>query len=105
MLLPGGVEQYLQSRRDRSGENSLAKAAVAAEPRASAASRQARKDLARLEAQIARLDERLAALHKQMEAAASDYQRLAELQREIELISANRGELERSWLEAADIAG
>jgi ABC transport system ATP-binding/permease protein len=105
VLLPGGVEQYLQSRRDRSGENSLAKAAVAAEPRASAASRQARKDLARLEAQIARLDERLAALHKQMEAAASDYQRLAELQREIELISANRGELERSWLEAADIAG
>jgi ABC transport system ATP-binding/permease protein len=105
VLLPGGVEQYLQSRRDRSGENSLAKAAAAAEPRASAASRQARKDLARLEAQIARLDERLAALHKQMEAAASDYQRLAELQREIELISANRGELERSWLEAADIAG
>ena len=105
VLLPGGVEQYLQSRRDRSGENSLAKAAVAAEPRASAASRQARKDLARLEAQIARLDERLAALHEQMEAAASDYQRLAELQREIELISANRGELERSWLEAADIAG
>jgi ABC transport system ATP-binding/permease protein len=104
VLLPGGVEQYLQSR-DRSGENSLAKAAVAAEPRASAASRQARKDLARLEAQIARLDERLAALHKQMEAAASDYQRLAELQREIELISANRGELERSWLEAADIVG
>jgi ABC transport system ATP-binding/permease protein len=104
VLLPGGVEQYLQSR-DRSGENSLAKAAVAAEPRASAASRQARKDLARLEAQIARLDERLAALHEQMEAAASDYQRLAELQREIELISANRGELERSWLEAADIAG
>jgi ABC transport system ATP-binding/permease protein len=105
VLLPGGVEQYLQSRRDRSGENSLAKAAVAAEPRASAASRQARKDLARLEAQIARLDQRLAALHEQMEAAASDYQRLAELQREIELISANRGELERSWLEAADIAG
>ena len=66
---------------------------------------QARKDLARLEAQIARLDERLAALHEQMEAAASDYQRLAELQREIELISANRGDLERSWLEAAGIAG
>ena len=105
VLLPGGVEQYLQSRRDRSGENSRARAAVAAEPRASAASRQARKDLARLEAQIARLDQRLAALHEQMEAAASDYQRLAELQREIELISANRGELERSWLEAADIAG
>jgi ATP-binding cassette subfamily F protein uup len=105
VLLPGGVEQYLQSRRDRSGENSRTKAAVDAEPRGSAASRQARKDLARLETQIARLDERLTALHEQMAAAASDYQRLAELQREIELISASRGELERSWLEAADIAG
>jgi ABC transport system ATP-binding/permease protein len=105
VLLPGGVEQYLQSRRDRSGENSRTKAAVDAEQRGSAASRQARKDLARLETQIARLDERLTALHEQMAAAASDYQRLAELQREIELISASRGELERSWLEAADIAG
>jgi ATP-binding cassette subfamily F protein uup len=105
VLLPGGVEQYLQSHRDRSGENSRTKAAVDAEPRGSAASRQARKDLARLETQIARLDERLTALHEQMAAAASDYQRLAELQREIELISASRGELERSWLEAADIAG
>jgi ABC transport system ATP-binding/permease protein len=105
VLLPGGVEQYLRSRRDGSGENSRTKAAVDAEPRGSAAGRQARKDLARLETQIARLDERLTALHEQMAAAASDYQRLAELQREIELISASRGELERSWLEAADIAG
>jgi ABC transport system ATP-binding/permease protein len=105
VLLPGGVEQYLQFRRDRSTESPRTKAAADAEPRGSAASRQARKDLARLETQIARLDERLTALHEQMAAAASDYLRLAELQREIELISASRGELERSWLEAADIAG
>jgi ABC transport system ATP-binding/permease protein len=105
VLLPGGVEQYLQFRRDRSTESPRTKAAADAEPRGSAASRQARKDLARLETQIARLDERLTALHEQMAAAASDYLRLAELQREIELISASRGELERSWLDAADIAG
>jgi ABC transport system ATP-binding/permease protein len=105
VLLPGGVEQYLQSRRDRPRESPGAKTAADTEPRSSAASRQARKDLARLETQIARLDERLTALHEQMEAAASDYQRLAELQHEIELISANRGELELAWLQAADIAG
>ena len=57
----------------------------------SAATRQARKDLARLEQQIARLDQRLATLHEQMAAAASDYQRLAELQREMELISCQQG--------------
>jgi ATPase subunit of ABC transporter with duplicated ATPase domains len=105
VLLPGGVEQYLQSRRDRTRESRRAKVAPDTEPGGGAASRQARKDLARLETQIARLDERLTAVHEQMEAAASDYQRLAELQRETELISANRGELELAWLQAADIAG
>jgi ABC transport system ATP-binding/permease protein len=105
VLLPGGVDQYLQSRRDRPRESRSARAAADAEPRGSGASRQARKDLARLEQQIARLDERLTALHEQMSAAAADYQRLAELQREIELISANRGELELAWLKTADIAG
>jgi ABC transport system ATP-binding/permease protein len=105
VLLPGGVDQYLQSRRDRPEETRSAKAAADAEPKGSAARRQARKDLARLEQQIARLDERLAALQERMSAAASDYQRLAELQREVELLSANRGELELAWLRTADIAG
>jgi uncharacterized protein involved in exopolysaccharide biosynthesis len=71
----------------------------------SAATRQARKDLARLEQQIARLDQRITALHKQMTTAASDYQQLAELQREIELITASKDELEHAWLEAAEVAG
>jgi ABC transport system ATP-binding/permease protein len=105
VLLPGGVDQYLQFRRDRTRESRSARAAADPEPGGSAAARQARKDLARLEQQIARLDERLAAMHEQMSAAASDYQRLAELQREIELISANRNELELAWLKTADIAG
>ena len=76
-----------------------------AESSGNAASRQARKDLARLEQQIARLDERLTALREQMAAAASDYQRLAELQREIELISTNKEELELTWLQVVDVAG
>jgi ABC transport system ATP-binding/permease protein len=105
VLLPGGVDQYLQSRRDRSRESRTTKVAADTAPRGSGASRQARKDLARLEQQIARLDERLSTLHAQMSAAASDYERLAELQREVELISANRGELELAWLKSADIAG
>jgi ABC transport system ATP-binding/permease protein len=105
VLLPGGVDEYLRSRRDRPRESRSAKAAGDAEPRGSAARRQARKDLTRLEQQIARLDERLIVLHEQMSAAASDYERLAELQREIELVSANRGELELAWLKNADIAG
>jgi hypothetical protein len=40
-----------------------------------------------------------------MTAAASDYQQLAELQREMELITASKDDLEHAWLEAAEIAG
>jgi ABC transport system ATP-binding/permease protein len=105
VLLPGGVEQYLQSRRDQPWERPPAQAPADAGSTRSAASRQARKDLARLEQQIARLDERLAALHEEMAAAASDYQQLNELHREIELITATKDQLELAWLEAADIAG
>jgi ABC transport system ATP-binding/permease protein len=105
VLLPGGVEQYLQSRRDQPWEKPPAQAPADAGSTRSAASRQARKDLARLEQQIARLDERLAALHEEMAAAASDYQQLNELHREIELITATKDQLELAWLEAADIAG
>jgi ABC transport system ATP-binding/permease protein len=106
VLLPGSVDQYLESRRRLPAENRPVKAAVKSQSAtSSAAARQAKKDLARLELQIARLERQLALLHEQMAAAVSDYQRLAELQREIELITANKDELESAWLQAADIAG
>jgi hypothetical protein len=35
----------------------------------------------------------------------ADYQRLAALQREIELITANKDQLESAWLQAAEVAG
>jgi ABC transport system ATP-binding/permease protein len=106
VLLPGGVDQYLESRRDRTPENPSAKAGSQRSTATfSATTRQARKDLARIEQQIARLDQRLTALHEQMAAAASDYQRLFELQREIESLTASKDQLESAWLGAADIAG
>ncbi|HEY6681367.1 MAG TPA: ABC-F family ATP-binding cassette domain-containing protein [Propionibacteriaceae bacterium] len=106
VLLPGGVDQYLQMRRDRSAEISPSPTSPQRDSAtSSAATRQARKDLARLEQQLARLDQRITALHEQMTAAASDYSQLAELQREIELITASKDELELAWLEAAEIAG
>jgi ATPase subunit of ABC transporter with duplicated ATPase domains len=107
VLLPGGVDQYLQLRRDRPAEIPSAPAITpeSQSVTSSEATRQARKDLARLEHQIARLDQRIAALHEQMTVAASDYQRLADLQRETDMITANKDELELAWLEAAETAG
>ena len=106
VLLPGGVDQYLAARRDRLPQ--LPNPSDSANPypaTSSATTRQAKKDLARLEQQIARLDQRLASLHEQMAAVASDFQRLTELQHEIESISASKDELELAWLEAAEVAG
>ena len=106
VLLPRGVDQYLESRRERPSEISPAKTSIKRQPATSSAtSRQAKKDLARLEQQIARLDRQLASLHEQMLTAADDYQRLTELQREMESIAASKDELELAWLEAADVAG
>jgi ATP-binding cassette subfamily F protein uup len=105
VLLPGGVEQYLQSRRDRPLERPRAKDSAVAQATTSAASRQARKDLARLEQQITRLDERLNALHAEMTAVATNYERLVKLQRDIETLQASKNQLELAWLVAADIAG
>jgi ATPase subunit of ABC transporter with duplicated ATPase domains len=106
VLLPGGVDQYLELHKERSSE--IAPAKTSAKPQSATSSsmaRQAKKDLARLEQQITRLDRQLTSLHEQMAATASDYQRLAELQRQIELIIANKDELESAWLQAAEIAG
>jgi ABC transport system ATP-binding/permease protein len=105
VLLPGGVDQYLQSRRDRPPESSGMKSSVEARSTTNAARRQARKDLARLEQQIARLEEQLAALHEQMAAAASNYERLTELQQEVDELGTVKVELESAWLEAAELAG
>jgi ABC transport system ATP-binding/permease protein len=105
VLLPGGVEQYLQSRRDRPLERPRTKDSAVAQATTSAASRQARKDLARLEQQITRLDERLNALHAEMTAVATNYERLVKLQRDIETLQASKNQLELAWLVAADIAG
>ena len=105
VLLPGGVDQYLQSRRDRPPESPGMKSSVEARSTTNAARRQARKDLARLEQQIARLEEQLEALHEQMAAAASNYERLTELQQEVDQLGTVKVELESAWLEAAELAG
>ncbi|MCW2654372.1 MAG: ATPase component of transporter with duplicated ATPase domain [Mycobacterium sp.] len=99
-LLPGGVEQYLASRR----EPAQARAATAAARTESAAARARRveKELARIENQLGRLDERIADLHEQMVAWAHDHVRLGELNAELNEVLERKEELEEAWLSAAD---
>jgi ABC-type multidrug transport system ATPase subunit len=107
VLLPGGVEQYLESRRTRQTASSPAVAAGGTAAKASAAteSRQAKKTLARVEQQLGRVDERIAKLHAQMAEAASDYAKLTGLQRDLDRLGAEKDDLELAWLEAAEQVG
>ena len=108
VLLPGGVEQYLETRRHAaSAPSGPAAGDGGGEARASSATeaRAAKKTLARVEQQLGKLDGRIAKVHDQMAAAAADYGRLADLQRDLDALTAEKDELEMTWLEAAEQAG
>ena len=119
--LPGGVEQYLQMRREAMGgvggpRTSAGAAASAAtrtagestsERSASSGARrhEARKALGRIERKMERAAQSLAALHARMEEVSADPNRvgeLAELGRELVVAEATHADLEEQWLEAAE---
>lgn len=105
MLLPGGVDEYLQRRRRaRAAEEAASAPAPAASPAKSdaAAQRQRKKDLARIEGQLVRAEKEIEKLHAAMTDAASDYEQLAKLTEELQGAEARRDDLEEAWLEAAE---
>ena len=101
VLLPGGVEQYLASRRARRVPE-RAPTAAPAKDFSAAEQRQAKKDLARIEQQLTKLSARIDRLHDQMAASASDYARLAELQADLNEATREHSALEDAWLEGAE---
>ena len=109
VLLPGGVEQYLESRRGRTvppvAGSSPAGGGGGAAASSATEARQAKKTLARVEQQLSKLDDRIARLHRQMAEAASDYGRLGALQRDLDSLQTEHDELELAWLEAAEQVG
>ncbi len=108
VLLPGGVEQYLEARRTRTSTPLTSSATSGTGGGAASSStqaRQAKKTLARVEQQLSKIDDQIARLHTQMATAASDYSRLSGLQRDLDVLAAEKDELELSWLEAAEEVG
>ena len=116
--LPGGVEQYLELRREamrpsRGAADSVdspttpADAGPRAERGATSGARrhEARKALARIERKMERSSQAVAALHVRMEEVSADPARvgeLAELGRELVAAEAAHAELEEQWLEVAE---
>jgi ABC transport system ATP-binding/permease protein len=100
-LLPGGIEQYLASRREAPVRKVQA-APVARPESAAARARRTQKELARLETQLGRIDDQIAGLHQLMAAASHDHVRLGELNDELNTVLRRKEDLEEAWLAVAD---
>ncbi len=102
--LPGGIEQYLEQRREAAPAPVTApRTSRRAEAPSGARVHAARKEIGRLERAIERLADREAALHEEMAASATDHARLAALQAELDAHAAERERLESAWLETAEL--
>jgi len=99
--LPGGIDQYVESRR-AAVLAAPAPAPTKAPTGAGGATRAARKEIQRLERVLDRLGERETELHAAMAASATDHDRLRELQAELEAHVTERERLEAAWLDVAE---
>ena len=118
--LPGGIDQYIEQRREaaaatpRASSRARGEAAGAVPGLAPAAppgarERVARKERRRLEVQLKRVERaieslspRESELREEMAANAADHVRLAQLQSALELLATEREQLEHSWLETSE---
>ncbi|WP_454175088.1 ABC-F family ATP-binding cassette domain-containing protein [Gordonia sputi] len=114
--LPGGIEQYLQRRKEiaasSTGDNRSAVLSGAGEstgvdaptpPTISAAEhREARKTMNRLERRIAQLTKREEQLHVELADAATDPERLVTLGAELRGVVDEKETAEMEWLEVAE---
>ncbi|MQA09689.1 MAG: ATP-binding cassette domain-containing protein [Pseudonocardiaceae bacterium] len=114
--LPGGIDDYLE-RRDREGgagggrTGGSERAAGPQGPQESPAGkpsaaeqRAAQKELARLERRLDTLHEKENRLHAKLAEAATEPDRLRELDEQLQDVLAEKDELEQRWLAAADTA-
>ena len=103
VLLPGGVEEYLERRRGTKNTSPTPAPPAEDRPRSGAAVERARKkELARLESQLSRVESEIERIHDAMAASATDFERLAVLDTDLRAARARKDELEDAWLLAAE---
>ena len=103
VLLPGGVEEYLERRRGTRNSSSTSTPPTGDKPRSDAALERARKkELARLESQLSKVDSEIKRIHEAMTTAATDFEKLAALDADLRTARARKDELEEAWLLAAE---
>ncbi|WP_216215068.1 ABC-F family ATP-binding cassette domain-containing protein [Amycolatopsis aidingensis] len=109
--LPGGIEEYL-SRRSAAAEarpqgKQQGKQQEQAKPGAAKSSaaewRAAAKELSKLERRLDTLHKKETELHDALAAAATDPDRLQELNNELKAVLAEKDEVEERWLETSEV--
>jgi ATPase subunit of ABC transporter with duplicated ATPase domains len=106
--LPGGVDEYLArvtggpSLMGSPASDVPGKPTQTATGMSAAESRQARKDLTKLERQIAKLDERESKINESLAVHGSDYDKIIELDAQLKAVREERAEVEEAWLELAE---
>ena len=100
--LPGGIDQYVELRRQASVPAPSARNGRSPAASQGAQLRAARKEVQRLERALEKLSEREAKLHEEMAASATDHAVLRELNAELAAVAGERDELEASWLEVSE---
>ena len=103
VLLPGGVEEYLERRRGTKNTSPTPAPPAEDRPRSGAAVERARKkELARLESQLSKVESEIERIHDAMAASATDFERLAVLDTDLRAACTRKNELEEAWLLAAE---
>jgi ATP-binding cassette subfamily F protein uup len=106
VMLPRGVEEYLEHRRSASPSRSVCDAAPE-KPRATtdeSRKRDARKEAARIERRLGKLVEAEKRLHEDMAENATDHEALVDLDTRLRALLAEKEQLEEAWLAAAELA-
>ncbi len=109
--LPRGIDEYLELRHAQDASalsmsnNVPAQAAETAGPTtilSAAVRRDLEKELGKVERQIKKIDDQISTIHKDMDANATDYAKIAELNKQISDLRVTQSSHEEKWLEISE---
>ena len=107
--LPGGLEQYLKLRSDQSDEPTAftqSESGTSATPTADLSAsdkRDLQKDQQRVERSIAKLDTRVKEILSEMEKFSTDFDKVSDLNDELQPLMLEKEELENKWMEISSL--
>ncbi|PRW63776.1 ABC-F family ATP-binding cassette domain-containing protein [Actinopolyspora mortivallis] len=107
--LPGGIDEYLRRRQSllesteqNVGKQSRQENTPKSQGLSGAEERAARKELARLERQLDKLSDREQQLHTRLAEAATEPERLQDLNVQLQQVREQKDEIESRWMEVAE---